>query len=290
MSQANESASRAIDLADGTLHYVVDDFTDPWSEPDTVVLLHGIAENATIWRSWVPHLARAYRVVRVDLRGFGRSSELPKDRPFHLADWADDVEALVSALGCRRVHVVGTKLGSLIAFALAQRKSSVVASLTLAGVLASPSGSLARWVDDWIRLVEDGGVKNWARTTMPGRMGDTLSSAAMEWWTKLMGAAPAATVVHCFRLLPGISEPPNPEGVRCPALFLAAGGEAFVSGAFDQRPDLTEIKRLCERVGNARLECVTANSYHIAATHPDECALRTRAFIDAQPRICGAGT
>lgn len=276
--------SHAIDLADGTLHYEVDDFTDPWSEPDTVVLLHGIAETAAIWRPWVPHLARAYRVVRVDLRGFGRSSPLPRDRPFHLADWADDVEALVAALGCRRVHVIGTKLGSLIAFALAQRTSSVVASLTLAGVLASPSGSLARWVEDWIRLVEDGGVETWARATMPGRMGDTLSPAAMAWWTKIMGAAPAATVVHCFRLLPGIPEPPNPEGVRCPTLFLAAGGQAFVSGSFDQRPDLSAIESLRARVGDARLECVTADSYHIAATHPDACALRTRAFLDAVSR------
>lgn len=284
MSRANASTSRAIDLADGILHYVVDDFTDPWSEPDTVVLLHGIAESADIWRPWVPHLARAYRVVRLDLRGFGRSSALPQDRQFHLADWADDVEALVAELGCRRVHIVGTKLGSLIAFALAQRSSSVVASLTLAGVLASPSASLSRWVDDWIRLVEVGGVENWARATMPGRMGNTLSPAAMEWWTKAMGVAPAATVMHCFHLLPGIPEPPNPEGVRCPTLFLAAGGEAFVSGAFDQRPDLSAIERLRERVGDARLECVMANSYHIAATHPDECAQRTRAFLDALPR------
>lgn len=284
MSDANASALQAINLADGTLHYVVDDFTDPWSEPDTVVLLHGIAETADIWRPWVPHLARSYRVVRVDLRGFGRSSALPQDRPFHLDDWADDVETLVAALGCQRVHIVGTKLGSLIAFALAQRASSIVLSLTLAGVLASPSGSLARWVDDWIRLVEDGGVEKWARATMPGRMGDTLSSAAMEWWTKAMGAASATTVLHCFRLLPGIPEPPNPEGVRCPTLFLAAGGEAFVSGAFDQRPDLSAIERLRERVGDARLECVMANSYHIAATHPDECALRTRAFLDELPR------
>ena len=48
------------------LFYTVDDFTDPWRGADTVVLLHGNAESGEAWRAWVPHLARHYRVVRVD--------------------------------------------------------------------------------------------------------------------------------------------------------------------------------------------------------------------------------
>ncbi|MCJ2121883.1 alpha/beta fold hydrolase [Methylobacterium sp. J-077] len=279
-ASATTSLSQTVELADGSMHYLVDDFTDPWVDPDTVVLMHGIAEEAAIWRAWVPHLARTYRVIRVDLRGFGASSPLPEDRPFNLADWADDIEQLIASLGSSRVHIVGTKLGSLVAFALAQRGLPTIKSMTLAGVLASPSGSLARWVEAWIDLVEQGGVEAWARATMPGRMGDNLSPDAIEWWTKTMGSAPASTVIRCFRLLPGIPEPPNPEGVRCPTLFLAAGGEAFVSGSFDQRPDLSAIENLRQRVANGRLECVTASSYHIAATHPDQCAIRARDFLD----------
>jgi 3-oxoadipate enol-lactonase len=263
----------------GMVRYFIDDFSDPWKDADVVLMLHGIAEQAQTWRSWVPHFARSFRVVRVDLRGFGGSSALPAEQNFTLSDWADDIEAVVAQLGCKRVHLIGTKLGALIAFELAQRKLPWVASTTLAGMLASPAGSLAAWVDEWTQIVETKSVEEWARVTMPGRMGDNLSPAAMAWWTKIMGAAPAATVTHCFNLLPGIKEPPNPEGVHCPTLFIAAAGEAFVSGTYDQRPPASDLVKLKDRVRGAVIEYIHANSYHIAATHPDECAAKTFEFI-----------
>ncbi|MFN7192256.1 MAG: alpha/beta fold hydrolase, partial [Rhodospirillales bacterium] len=37
----------------------------------TVLCVHGLAESGEAWRGWVPHFARHYRVVRLDLRGFG---------------------------------------------------------------------------------------------------------------------------------------------------------------------------------------------------------------------------
>ena len=60
------------------MHYVVDDFTDPWTQPETVLMLHGNAESGLAWWAWVPTLARHYRVVRPDMRGFGQSTPMPK--------------------------------------------------------------------------------------------------------------------------------------------------------------------------------------------------------------------
>ena len=58
------------------LHYVVDDFTDPWSKPSTVLMLHGNAESGAVWYGWVPELARRHRVVRPDMRGFGHAARI----------------------------------------------------------------------------------------------------------------------------------------------------------------------------------------------------------------------
>ena len=35
--------------ADLDMHYEVDDFTDPWTKPETVLLLHGNAESGLAW-------------------------------------------------------------------------------------------------------------------------------------------------------------------------------------------------------------------------------------------------
>ena len=51
----------SLKTADFEMHYLVDDFTDPWTKPETVLLLHGNAESSAAWYGWVPHLARHHR-------------------------------------------------------------------------------------------------------------------------------------------------------------------------------------------------------------------------------------
>jgi 3-oxoadipate enol-lactonase len=65
------------------MYYEDDDFTDPWSQAETVILHHGNAQNARFWYAWVPLLARDYRVIRVDARGFGRVGR-SRRRDLHL--------------------------------------------------------------------------------------------------------------------------------------------------------------------------------------------------------------
>ena len=60
------------------MYYEDDDYTDPWRTPETVILHHGNAKNTRLWYAWVPLLARQYRVIRLDARGFGRSSIPPE--------------------------------------------------------------------------------------------------------------------------------------------------------------------------------------------------------------------
>ena len=54
--------------------YEDDWFGKPWSVPETVVMVHGNSESSRAWVSWVCHLADKYRVVRLDLPGFGASN------------------------------------------------------------------------------------------------------------------------------------------------------------------------------------------------------------------------
>ena len=67
-------------LDDGCeLFYTIDDFTDPWTEPQIVVMHHGMAKNHKLWFGWVPIIARHYRVIRFDMRGMGQS-DVPRPR------------------------------------------------------------------------------------------------------------------------------------------------------------------------------------------------------------------
>src|SRR5438067_1813411 len=107
---------------DLNMHYEVDDFTDPWHRPDTVLMLHGNAESGLAWFGWVPALARQYRVVRPDMRGFGQSTPMPRDYPWTLDRLAEDFCLLMDNLRIDRFHLVGAKIGGTIARAFAARR------------------------------------------------------------------------------------------------------------------------------------------------------------------------
>jgi hypothetical protein len=63
-----------VRLDDGAeLFCTIDDFTDPWTQPETVVLHHGMAKNHKFWYAWVPGLHRRHERMPLhrSLRPFG---------------------------------------------------------------------------------------------------------------------------------------------------------------------------------------------------------------------------
>lgn len=75
-----------------------------------VVLIHGLCLSCRMWDSQVDVLADRFRVIRYDVRGFGKSA-LP-DKPFlH----ADDLRGLLDYLDVPAAHVVGLSMGGRIA-------------------------------------------------------------------------------------------------------------------------------------------------------------------------------
>lgn len=94
---------------------------------DPVLLLHaGVADRRMFQPQWKPLLAAGYRVLRVDLRGFG---ETPA--PTGRYDNADDVRAVLDAHGIERAAVVGLSYGGRIAQEFSARWPDRVSALAL---------------------------------------------------------------------------------------------------------------------------------------------------------------
>ena len=79
-----------------TLHYALDDYTDPWRDAPYLLLQHGYGRSGRFWYSWVPYLSRFYKVVRPDLRGLGQS-EAPDDLEtgLNVEAYIDDLLAII---------------------------------------------------------------------------------------------------------------------------------------------------------------------------------------------------
>ena len=81
-------------------------------------------------------LAKAFDVLAYDQRGLGRTSK--PDKPYLMADYADDAAALLDAVGWERVRVVGVSFGGMVALELALRHPHRVTKLALC--CTSPGG------------------------------------------------------------------------------------------------------------------------------------------------------
>lgn len=96
----------------------------------TVVFVNDVGFGAWLWSYQHAAVAGPYEAVVWDLRGTGES-DAPAG-PVALSTFVSDLDAVVSAVGSRRVHLVGAGLGGAIALEYARRHDRV-ASLTLLG-------------------------------------------------------------------------------------------------------------------------------------------------------------
>ncbi len=96
-----------------------------------VLLLHGFATSAFLWRHAAPHLAAAgLTVVAIDLLGHGESDR-PGDALYSASAQADYVERALTALRLGAVTVVAQDVGALVAVMLATLRPSLVRALLL---------------------------------------------------------------------------------------------------------------------------------------------------------------
>ena len=253
------------------MHYLLDDFTDPWRDAETVLLLHGSSESGAVWFGWVPHLARHFRVLRPDMRGFGASTPMPRNYPWPLDGVVDDFASLTRRLGIERFHLVGAKIAATIARRLAARFPDRVLTLTLVGSPPPrrdhPDGTVAAWTAQ----AEREGVESWARMTMSGRLGSHFPPEGLEWWAKLMGRTALSTYLGFVSTIPGWDVASDLPRITCPTLVITTEGSAL--GSVD---DTGTWQR---KIRNSTLLALPGDSFHVAATDPDRCAEETRDFI-----------
>jgi 3-oxoadipate enol-lactonase len=252
------------------LHYEVDDYTDPWTSPETILMLHGNSESSAAWYAWVPTLARRYRVVRPDMRGFGASPAMPRNYRWTLDALIDDYIALMDALEVERFHLVGAKIGGTIARAFAARHGERVMTLTVVGTPPPSMPNRASLTEEF----EQHGVEHWARRTMGARLGETFPAAGVEWWIRFMGRAPLSTQLGFMETIPHSNITDCLPKIACPTLVITTEG--------NRMSPVSETRAWQQMIPRSELLVMPGNSYHAAVSDAERCAQATLDFIARQ--------
>lgn len=154
------------------------------ADAPVLVLNNGILMNAAA--SWVfqtPTLARHYRVLQYDCRGQGQS-EHPAGT-YTMALHADDLAALLDALGIAQAHIAGISYGGEVAQAFALAYPGKVRSLILADTVSEVGPELRIAIESWLAEARRGDPDAFFAATAPWN----FSSAFIAANPKLLAAA-----------------------------------------------------------------------------------------------------
>ncbi len=110
-----------------------------------LLFIHGLGSSTKDWFAQVPYFADQYRVIRIDLRGHGRSERTRG--PYHIAQFARDVAVTLRRLDATPAHVVGLSMGGMVALQLAADAPRLVRRLVVVNSIAD--AKLNTWRDVW---------------------------------------------------------------------------------------------------------------------------------------------
>lgn len=98
-----------------------------------IVFVHEFSGDARSWQPQFAHFGRFYRAIAFCARGYPLSDVPVAAASYSQARAADDVVAVIEALGCAPAHVIGLSMGGYAAVHVGIRHPGLVRSLTVAG-------------------------------------------------------------------------------------------------------------------------------------------------------------
>jgi pimeloyl-ACP methyl ester carboxylesterase len=251
-----------------------------------LVLLHGIAGNATTWEETMLRLSEHHAVIAPDLLGHGESAKPRAD--YSLGAYANTIRDLLGALGYERGTIIGHSLGGGIAMQFAYQFPERCERLVLVS-----SGGLGREVHPLLRAAALPGaeaVLPWlcmagrqsvlAITHVLGRVGLRASTDLEEIWrnfSSLEESGARQAFVHTVR---GIIDLGGQRVSATDRLYLAAElPTLIVWGERDPLIPVHHAREAHDRIPGSRLEIFAGAGHFPYRDDPQRFAATVLDFV-----------
>jgi 3-oxoadipate enol-lactonase len=213
-----------------------------------LLLVHGWPLDRTMWAGQLGGLATYARVVAPDLRGFGGSTVRA---PYSMDQYADDLAALLDALGLASAVVCGLSMGGYVAFAMIRRHRDRVRGLILADTRATADTDEGREKRrKLIAVIEQEGMSALADgqlESMVGRSTRERQPELVETVRRMMASTPPEGAVGAARAMADRTDStPMLASINVPTLV--------VGGAEDTITPPTVLRAMAAEIRHSRVE------------------------------------
>lgn len=179
------------------------DNTRPLTPLIPVVLLHGFAEDGTIWDNQVEHLKKNYPLIIPDLPGSGRSSPLASATS--MSALADAVVALLDAEKIEQCILIGHSMGGYISLAFVEKYPDRCAGFGLFHSTAYPDTEEKKANrKKSMAFIRKHGAAEFIRQSTPNLFADRSREQHPEWITAITeryGSFDPDTLIHYYQAM-----------------------------------------------------------------------------------------
>jgi pimeloyl-ACP methyl ester carboxylesterase len=250
-------------------------------EGTPLVLLHAYPLSSAMWLAQREDLAKRFRVITPDLRGFG-GSVLGEDEP-SIDAMADDVAALLRGKGIDRAVIGGLAMGGYVALAFCRRHLDRVLGLVLANTKASADAPDVQERRQAMadRIEADDSVQHLVEELLPQLVGPTTFRQRALVYGRVRGlvqSTPPKAAAWAQRAMAAredvLAALPS---IRVPALVIA-GSEDELAGEEDARA-------MAEALPNAELLVMPRCGHLTAVEQPELFNQAVAEFVTALARM-----
>ena len=207
-----------------------------------ILLLHAVGMDLTLLDALAAILAKDFTVLRADLRGHGKSPYAPAST---LADYADDVHALLTKLSFAPCGVAGFAMGGLVTQALAVKypqdtRALVIANVNHAQTKESFAALMGRVTDAQslgMAAIMDVTMERWFNEPFRATGGDAPVRARLL-------ANDIRVWCDAFTAMAHVDTAPRLAGIKVPTLCLA--------GEVDKSTPPPVVKAMADAIPSAR--------------------------------------
>lgn len=104
-------------------------FDQQGKDKPALIFVHGWSNNESVWDTQMAHFSKKYRVIAVDLPGFGESGNNRTN--WTMASFGEDVAAVIKKLNLKQVVLVGFSMGAFVSIETAKTAPENLIGLVL---------------------------------------------------------------------------------------------------------------------------------------------------------------
>lgn len=271
--RAADAEGLSFRASDGLrISYRIDDFTDPWKDPETLVLVHAAMGSVRRFYAWVPHLCRHFRVVRIDMRGHG-DSEIPGEGGLSLERLSLDLIDLLDHLGVERAHLAGSSAGGIVSMYTAivrpERVRTLATYATIPGLKMSAGHTD---YEAWIKGLREEGVHAFLKRTIATRFDlKQVEPGFVEWFLNESARNDPTLLARFVRLMSSVDYSELVPELQCPTLMVVPGG--------DPNQSMEEYVGVRNAIRDCEFIVYEGCPHNITDAVPDRCAEDLKTFL-----------